>query len=346
MVGTGGELSANLCDVDFNSQISVFQGSCETLACVGGTSTGESTLCPNGRGFTWETVAFETYMIAVHGVDQAVGSFSFSVEDMGGVPSFSTCDEAAGPLPIGQTSMFSAQSGIEISSSLFASCDSTSSGDIITTSGAWLYIEGDGSQITASMCNNADGGMVAVFSGPSCSELECVGEWSGCFAFFESLPGQIYRIYATTGDAEGQYELSLNSSGPPPTSNDSCDGAIPLEVDGDVVTGTTVDATVATVPNQFCGNEVVAPGVWFSVQGTGQGIAVGLCIGTTYDTIISVFEGTCDGLVCVGGNDDFCDLQSAYNWLTKANTTYYVLVHGFDPTDVGEFGIVALTATS
>jgi hypothetical protein len=46
----------------------------------------------------------------------------------------------------------------------------------------------------------------------------------------------------------------------------------------------------------------------YSIEGSGQGIAVGLCseMKTNFDTKISVFEGFCDELVCVGGNDDWC----------------------------------------
>jgi hypothetical protein len=64
---------------------------------------------------------------------------------------------------------------------------------------------------------------------------------------------------------------------------------------------------------------------------------------TNYDTKISVFEGSCGGLVCVGGNDDDFGLpctnfQSRLTWCSTAGATYYILVHGFS-TAVGDFEI-------
>ena len=80
------------------------------------------------------------------------------------------------------------------------------------------------------------------------------------------------------------------------------------------------------VPEQLCGELVTAPGVWYSLVGEGALVTVGLCDGTDFDTRISVFRGSCDDLECVGGNDDFCSLQSAYEWLAEDGVEYYILV--------------------
>mmetsp|Transcript_11462 Transcript_11462/g.27397 ORF Transcript_11462/g.27397 Transcript_11462/m.27397 type:complete len:1373 (-) Transcript_11462:161-4279(-) len=341
VTGTGGELMANVCNPDFDSQVSVFSGSCDDMTCVGGTSNDASASCGSGNGYTWQSEAFETYKIAVHGVNQAVGTFSFSVDDLGGEPAFRTCDDAAGPIPLLGTSTFVADSDSEIQGSLMT-CSSGSSSSMETRTGSWMYIVGDGGGITASMCNNDGGGSVHVFSGPSCSDLDCVGDDSGCFKFFNTEPGEIYRLFVES-ETGGVKDLSLSTTGPPPSSNDDCIGAIPLVIDGDVITGSTADANVDIVPLQSCGTEVVSPGVWFSVVGTGGEIAASLCEGTSFDTVISVFEGPCGDLKCIGGNDDFCDLQSAFSWETERDTTYYVLVHGFEPTDVGDFGVSAIS---
>lgn len=78
-----------------------------------------------------------------------------------------------------------------------------------------------------------------------------------------------------------------------------------------------------------CGEEITSPGVWYTITGTGVEGAVGLCTGTEFDTKISVFEGSCDNLSCIGGNDDFCGLQSAFSWFGETGVTYYILVSGF-----------------
>jgi hypothetical protein len=145
-------------------------------------------------------------------------------------------------------------------------------------------------------------------------------------------------------DSAGESILAVTTTGKPAASNDVCSDAIPLILDsGEVVTGTTVGASLDDVPNGICGEEVKSPGVWYSLVGSGSEVAVGLCVGTNFDTKISVFENTCENLTCLGGNDDFCDLQSAYGWPSQNGTMYYVLVHGFDADTVGDFGISAIS---
>jgi len=58
---------------------------------------------------------------------------------------------------------------------------------------------------------------------------------------------------------------------------------------------------------------------------------VSLCDGgTDYDSKLSVYQGDdCGNLVCVGGNDDFCGLQSEVSFSGDGNSTYFILVHGF-----------------
>jgi hypothetical protein len=93
----------------------------------------------------------------------------------------------------------------------------------------------------------------------------------------------------------------------------------------------TIGASFDQVLDGFCGEEITAPGVWYSLVGTGHETAVGLCDGTDYDTKISVFEGSCDDLICIGGNDDFCDFKSAFSWIAEVGVTYYILVSDFSP---------------
>lgn len=50
-----------------------------------------------------------------------------------------------------------------------------------------------------------------------------------------------------------------------------------------------------------------------------------------------MYEGDCIDLVCVDANDQFCGSQSSVGWNSELGTTYYVLVHGFDTSDVGNF---------
>ena len=113
-------------------------------------------------------------------------------------------------------------------------------------------------------------------------------------------------------------------------SNDRCDEAIPVTIGGSPEIGSTLGATSDELLS-FCGTPITAPGVWYRLVGNGLATEVRLCEGTGFDTQVSVFQGSCDSLVCIGGNDDFCGHQSAYQWDSEFGVTYYVLVSIVDP---------------
>ena len=80
---------------------------------------------------------------------------------------------------------------------------------------------------------------------------------------------------------------------------------------------------------------ITSPGVWYSLTTDNETwVQVGLCEkeqtdfggSSAFDTQLSVFEGSCDSLLCIGSNDDFCGFQSAFQWNAKAGVTYYILV--------------------
>ena len=122
--------------------------------------------------------------------------------------------------------------------------------------------------------------------------------------------------------------------------NDTCSGAITVSCD-DVVTGSTEFAN--NEPDiDFCGTDLSAgPGVWYVFEGTGDDVTFSLC-GSSFDTKIGVFTGSCGDLTCVDGNDDECSLQSEVEVPTEVGTDYYVYVTGYvspfggDP-EAGEF---------
>jgi hypothetical protein len=78
----------------------------------------------------------------------------------------------------------------------------------------------------------------------------------------------------------------------------------------------------------------------FRFVGTGETFAVHTCSGTDYDTMLTVFQGSCGGLVCVEGNDDFvgCGLNSRVIVNSQAGQSYYVLIHGYGDT-TGAFSL-------
>lgn len=122
---------------------------------------------------------------------------------------------------------------------------------------------------------------------------------------------------------------------------DLCTGATPISC-GNTIAGTTVGFGADIAP--FCGTgDGTGGGVWYQSTATCTGMTASLCVGSTYDTKIRVFSGTCAAPVCVTGIDDFCGLQSQVSWASTPGVTYYILVHGYGGSQ-GNYSL-ALTCT-
>ena len=163
---------------------------------------------------------------------------------------------------------------------------------------------------------------------PACDNLEC------CEAVCAIDP----ICCSTEWDHVCVGEADDLCSKPPP--NDLCADAIPVQV-GDVVAGTT---NGATADDEFptCVEEIFAPGVWYSVIGTGNTMTVTTCGGTEdHDTKINVYCGSCAEPTCVGGNDDECNVFSLHSTVTfcaQGGVEYLILVYGFG-LEVGDFDL-------
>jgi hypothetical protein len=136
---------------------------------------------------------------------------------------------------------------------------------------------------------------------------------------------------------------------PPPPANDLCENALTVSC-GDIVNGTTSNATEDSAVAPECDTTVTAPGVWYTFSDTSgllSDISITTCSANTdYDTKISVYSGDCGALVCVVGNDDDPDctgFQSTASFQSDGATTYSILVHGFGAGE-GNFEM-AITCT-
>ncbi|MBI1189718.1 MAG: hypothetical protein GC200_03435 [Tepidisphaera sp.] len=131
---------------------------------------------------------------------------------------------------------------------------------------------------------------------------------------------------------------------PPGPVNDSCSNPLPL-ADGMTYsesTGTTANHVAAT--NDYaanCGTTSTSPDVWFSYtpQTTGT-VAIDTC-GSTLDTVIQLYTGSCGSLVSVNNscNDDnggagpcgSAQPRTSYRSLTlNAGTTYLIRMAGYN----------------
>ncbi len=222
----------------------------------------------------------------------------------------------------------------------------------ITAPGVWYSVIGNGNQFFAQTCGPLFGydTKLSVYT-DGCGTLTCVtGNDDNCAggastllstAEWTSDPGVEYLILVHGfGSAAGDFLLTLSQAVPP--AGDTCDDATPLNVP-DFTTGTTVGAGVDS-DFDTCGTPISAPGVWYSITGTGSTITVSTCNASTdYDSKISVYCASCDEPTCVGGNDDNCDpmfgsLLSTFSFCSEAGAQYFILVHGFS-TASGNFGL-------
>jgi hypothetical protein len=113
---------------------------------------------------------------------------------------------------------------------------------------------------------------------------------------------------------------------PLPVTNDECNTAIGLTLSTPVVFDTT-NATLSAAPWSCAGS--TAPDIWYTYTATnGNQLDVETC-GSSYDTAIEVFDGSCGVLNSVVCNDDSCGLQSVASFVGTPGTTYFIRVGGY-----------------
>lgn len=199
-----------------------------------------------------------------------------------------------------------------------------------TAPGVWYTFVGNGAANTLTMCvGTSYDCKIGVFTG-TCAALVCVtGNDDFCglqsqVTFPTTLGTTYYVIITGFGAATGAFTLTRTSTGLP---NDLCTGAITINC-GQTITGSTACGATIDAVGTCITALGTAPGLWYQFVGDGSPVTMSLC-GSSYDTKIGVFRGTCAALVCVTGNDDFCGLQSQVTFNTNAGFTYYILVTGF-----------------
>ncbi len=211
--------------------------------------------------------------------------------------------------------------------------------DDYTSNGVWYTFTGNGLDWTISLCGSSYDTYLSLYEGPDCSTLTCIdANDDDCgtqsqLTDVPTTPGTIYWILVKGYNTQsGDYTLTVSSEAP---ANDDCADAIAITPG--TTNGTTNCSNIDAVA--LCGTATAptAGGVWYTFTTTcSSNITASLCTGTTYNSQISVFDGTCGALNCIAGNDDFCTTQSEATWAGAGGTTYYILVHG-SGTETGDF---------
>ncbi|MEZ4758096.1 MAG: T9SS type A sorting domain-containing protein [Flavobacteriales bacterium] len=170
---------------------------------------------------------------------------------------------------------------------------------------------------------------------------------------YNTIPaGTYYIAVINQAGASGPYGINVTAGPacPPPPANDLCVDATPIAC-GDVLSGTTVDATntgaPATVCNGFLNN--TSGGVWYVASGLCGPVQATICSTLpSWDSKLAIYSGSCGSLVCVTTDDDGCGPiagLSVANWNADVSETYYIYVLGFGAADEGTFSLT-LNCTS
>ena len=327
----GDQVTMSTCNqANYDTKIDVYTGSCGALVCVGGNDDGAG--C---SGFTSEfgfaTTVGTTYYVMISG---------FSAFSSGDFDLTMTCAPPCLPVPLndncGSAEVLAvAPNGTLVPTPGDNTCASSALGNpscdlFANIQDVWFtFNSGAESQviITANGLTMTDLNLV-VYEGV------CGGTEVFCQDPFSSpnnlpvTPGTDYfiQVYSDGAAGEGTFEIGVEAP-PPPPANDTCANAIAVACNT-LVAGSTEFANQTPEELNGCGTGDGAPGVWYTVNGFAGGMAASLC-GSSYDTKIRVFDGSCGALNCIAGNDDFCGLQSEVSWTGVAGTTYYIQVFGF-----------------
>jgi hypothetical protein len=151
--------------------------------------------------------------------------------------------------------------------------------------------------------------------------------------------GQTYflRVYDFAAGVPSNANISIcvvNVIPPPVPTNDLCDDAIALNC-GDIAYGQNSNGgTSGGDPVAVCGGMTTSGinGIWYRTTGNGDYFRVSTCNGSTFNTKVAVYSGSCGTLNCVASNDDFSGCgngtQSQVSWQSVNGTDYFILVGG------------------
>lgn len=373
----GGVLTASTCsesETNFQTELSVFRGSCESLECIAEAATAsacerglEGAVQIRGSKVSWSARSQETYYIFVHGeafaTSNFVGDFILSLSEVEGaneqIPSVDndSCDTAEGGLkPDGPP-----YTGSTILATNDFSPESVC-GVSLNSTGLWYGpVAGADVGLSASTCRGNDTtARISVFEG-ECDALTCVDgtrgndpvcDFAGTTVNWFAVAGEQYYIFVH-GDSQEEFVLSLTRLGVS-MRNSFCSQATELSMD-ETTSGSTTDAIQGTTLGEYCGVSIDKPGVWYSLNGTDEEIRISGCTiegVDNYEVSVSVFTGSCGDLICVDGQSfgQFCSdgienemqlLQvddGSLTWFGESAATYFVLVHGQGPT-LGDGGV-------
>ena len=366
-------------DGDFDSQLLVFTGSCDRLICEQGNDNLQQQGCATEAGVAFIANPSTVYYIFVYG-RQPGATGDFSVQAIGArvSPPNNECNRAK--VIHDREQVNATLLDADPPPFTVIDCDGTLD---YGAPGVWFLIDifetrtrvEDDEELIITTCSPVDtmGLRISVFLG-SCGGLLCnpmpltrvadVGEESlDCKGISDSVrfnpqARSTYFVLVQSAANNGIREFAIlaRSSTFALKPNDECENATPLEF-GFVEAGSTVFATASVNPPSVCGTAFDAfnsPDLWYSVISSSSNnpvLTATTCTGdatldaSSFDNQLVVYEGDCNNLTCIGGNDDFnfengsCPFKGQVTWSARESVTYYIRVFGHGEGSVGTFGI-------
>ncbi|MCB0815172.1 MAG: hypothetical protein KDB87_18655, partial [Flavobacteriales bacterium] len=204
------------------------------------------------------------------------------------------------------------------------------------TNAAWYSFTAPGNgtiTVTSSIDPSCTDTRLSIYSG-TCAGLVCDASndddggscgsgYTSTITGFAVTSGSTYYIEWDDRWTPGfSFDWSLTFNAPPPPANGGpdCANAEP------VTPGTyTALSPVGGGASNVCFGSGATDATWYSYLATADGtIDVSSC-GSGEDTRLSVYDGTCGTLNCLGSNDDGCGLASQVTGIpVVSGTTYYI----------------------
>jgi hypothetical protein len=323
-------VEASTCNnADFDTQITVLAGYCDQLACV----SFNDEACGSQSQVIWYAEASITYYLVISGYREASGTFGLTLSE---AINNDDCFDSMGPILPGSVVAGTTAGAKNVEKP--PQCGHVD----MTAPGVWYEITNITGFYRAEILRGYTNfsGQVSVYR--SMDELDM-----GCGALIcdtSSPTGNVtwlaegtemYYLYVNgVNGTEGDFDLFIG-----PNVASTCKKAKKLDANTIGYFASTKRANPQNVESCGYTGYHTAPGLWFSVQGTGRFLEVSTCGSLqTLDTQISVFADSCESLQCIGGTgqDYPCGDNGLVSWKTEFGEIYHIFVSGRS-SRVGEF---------
>ncbi|MFH1715756.1 MAG: PPC domain-containing protein, partial [Planctomycetota bacterium] len=325
-----GNVTVSLSGSDFDTELAIYNG--------GDCNPASSDLIEANNNFgtslqsqiTFAAIASNKYLIEIGGHNSAVNTGLLSI----------TCAGQSGPSAV-KDKCSNTQPGGNVTDLPFDTRTATFDGPglCVTSPNMWYrYTATCTGDATVSLLGSSYDTKLAVYDGGECNPtsgrlIECNDDFGSGYqseVTFAAIAGSQYLVeIGGYGSATGEGVLNISCVGQsgPPSSQDDCTGAKPI---GDV-TDLAFNTTDATFDGP--GHCMTSPNIWYSYTASCTGDVTVSLLGSSYDTMLAVYEGsTCyptAGNLIECNDDSGSAYQSEITFAAVSGSQYLIEVGGY-----------------